>query len=399
MTLYNTLRSYSKTKPKQKDFIMSLNALAIVFSTKLLPLIYAIIGFGLLITIHEFGHFIFCKIFNIHTPTFSIGMGPKIIERKIGNTNFRLSAIPLGGYVEIAGLSEVGQGKQESAKIEGESSFAKKPYWQKAFVLCGGVMFNLLFAYIVYSSLFFIGIPKKKTNIIISPKIDISIQEKFNLKSGDKIISINNEILSEDAEKLLPIIKNKMIKPFAENAETQINIQIMRENQTIDLTLIPTKSTELNSEFINSFMLKSEDIKGQYEKYPFFQAIKKGIQVTNQWISQMFKGIIYLIKQRNLKGAGGPIMILSKTFETAQKGFIPLLIFLAFISINLAIINILPLGALDGGQLLFVTIEAIIRREIPEIIKMSINIASWVLLLSLILYLSYRDLISIFINK
>ena len=92
-------------------------------------------------------------------------------------------------------------------------------------------------------------------------------------------------------------------------------------------------------------------------------------------------------------------MILSKTFETAQKGIIPLLIFLAFISINLAVINILPLGALDGGQLLFVTIEAIIRREIPEIIKVTVNIASWVMLLSLILYLSYKDLVLLIFKK
>lgn len=396
MTLYNIIESFNKTKQKQKDFIMTLNALALLFSTKLLPLAYAIIGFGLLVTIHEFGHFIFCKIFKIHTPTFSIGMGPKIIERKIGNTNFRLSAIPLGGYVEIAGLSEVGQGKQEFAKMDGESSFAKKPYWQKAFVLCGGVMFNLLFAYTVYSMLFFVGIPKKKTCFIVSPKITTSIQKKFNLKSGDKIVSINNKMLSEDATKLIPAVKDGIIKPFAEKLETKIDIKVIRDKQKIALTLVPTKNKKLNSEFINSFQLKSEDIKGKYEKYPFFQAIIKGIQVTNQWISQMFKGIIYLIKQHNLKGAGGPIMILSKTFETAQKGFIPLLIFLAFISINLAIINILPIGALDGGQLLFVTIEAIIRREIPEIIKMSINIASWILLLSLILYLSYKDLMAIF---
>jgi regulator of sigma E protease len=378
---------------------MSLNTFAIVFSTKLLPLAYAIIGFGLLITIHEFGHFIFCKIFNIHTPTFSIGMGPKVLEKKIGNTNFRLSAIPLGGYVEVAGLSEVGQGKQEFSKLKGDTSFKDKPYWQKALVLSGGVIFNLLFAYIIYSILFFVGIPKKKAEFVVANKIEETIQKEFKLMPNDKIVYINNEKLSFEPEKLMPTLNEKIVTPFMENSQAYIKLGISRENKSIDLKIIPSSNKKLNKKFINSFELRSEEIKGQYEKYPFFKAIIKGVQVTNGWIIQMFKGIGYLIKSRSLKGAGGPIMILSKTFETAQKGFIPLLIFLAFISINLAIINILPLGALDGGQLLFTTIEAIIRREVPEIIKMTVNIASWILLLSLIFYLSFKDLVALIYKK
>ena len=124
-----------------------LGAFAIAFQSKLLPFIYAIIGFGLLITVHEFGHFFFCKLFGIYTPSFSIGMGPKILEKKIGTTNFKISALPIGGYVEIAGLAETGQGEQQHAQQEGENSFKNKPYWQKALVICGGVIFNLFLAY------------------------------------------------------------------------------------------------------------------------------------------------------------------------------------------------------------------------------------------------------------
>lgn len=378
---------------------MTLNALAIIFSTKFLPLVYAIVGFGLLVTIHEFGHFIFCKIFNIHTPIFSIGMGPKILEKKIGKTNFRISAIPLGGYVEVAGLAEIGQGTQEHAKLEGESSFKDKAYWKKALVLSGGVIFNLLFAYIVYSILFFVGIPKKRIEFFVSTKASKTIDGKFNLKAGDKIIAINKQALSQEAKISLSIINEAMIKPFSENKKELINVELLRDGKTLNVNISPTDDKKLNSKFINSFELKFEEIKGQYEKYPFIQAIIKGIQTTNETIVQMIKGIHYLIIKRNLDGAGGPIMILSKTFETAQKGLIPLLIFLALISINLAVINILPLGALDGGQLLFATIEATIRREIPEIIKMTVNIASWAILLSLILYLSYKDIISLFFKK
>lgn len=361
-------------------------------------LLYAFIGFGLLITVHEFGHFIFCKIFNINTPTFSIGMGPKVLERKIGQTNFRLSLIPIGGYVEIAGLSEVGQGEQKMAADKGEGSFAAKPFWQKFFVLCGGVIFNLLFAYIVYSSLFFVGIPKKSVNILITEQEKYSkIAQNFNLQAKDQIISINNLELSTEPEKALKVLKEQLIIPLNKTQKETIQLVILRDNNQINISL-DVSDKKIGENFLKLLELKSQDIPGEFEKYNLIDSVIKGIETTNNWIKQMVLGIIYLIKSKSLNGAGGPIMILSKTFETAQKGFIPLLLFLAFISINLAIINILPLGALDGGQLLFAGIEAIIRREIPEIIKASINIASWVLLLSLILYLTYKDILNIFVK-
>ncbi|MBU4270053.1 site-2 protease family protein [Candidatus Dependentiae bacterium] len=376
---------------------MSINALFFVFSSKLLPLAFAIIGFGLLITIHEFGHFIFCKIFNIHTPTFSIGMGPKLLEHKFGQTNFRLSMIPIGGYVEIAGLSEVGQGEQEFAKHEGENSFTKKPYWQKFFVLSGGVLFNLIFAYLIYSFLFMIGIPKKSASLNISSKINIEIEKKTKLKAQDKIIAINDINISNEPTLFFKIIKKNLIKPLLKSSTSNIKLTILRNSQQLDIILDPSNK-DFNNKIIEILEPKSEQLVGQYEKYNIFDAVIKGISTTNEIIKQMVKGIITLIKSKSLQGAGGPILIISQTYQTAQRGLIPLLLFLALISINLSIINILPIGALDGGQLLLVSIEAIIRREIPEIIKNIINMASWVALLSLIVYLSYKDIVLLF-NK
>ncbi|MCK4651326.1 site-2 protease family protein [Candidatus Babeliales bacterium] len=371
---------------------MNLNALSILVSSKVIPLIYAFIGFGLLIMVHEFGHFFFCKMFGIHTPTFSIGFGPKIIQKKIGSTNFRIAAIPLGGYVEIAGLAEVGQGKQKLAKIHDENSFTQKPYWQKLLVLSGGVLFNIFFAYIVYSMLFFIGIPKKKVEFYIASKIEDVVKEKFKIEPGDKIVSISNKKLSSSPKKLLTEIHKLLIIPLTQNKSEQLQLGIMRGEKLIDIT-IPIELKELNNKLIGSFELKTTPIEGKYEKYPIFSAISQGIKTTNNILYQTLYAIKYLITTRSLAGAGGPVMIITKTFETAQKGIIPLFLFLAFISINLAIINLLPIGALDGGQILFATIEAIIRREIPNIIRLIINITSWVLILWLILYLTYKDIL------
>jgi len=122
---------------------MSIHALYGFFSAKMLPLLWAFLGIGVLITIHECGHFVFCKLFGVHTPTFSIGFGPEIFRKKIGTTNFRLAAIPLGGYVEIAGHAEVGQGDQEFASVVGPESFESKSYWQKILVMSGGSFLTL----------------------------------------------------------------------------------------------------------------------------------------------------------------------------------------------------------------------------------------------------------------
>jgi len=396
---YSILAKKQVTSYRKEDKMSLLGTFAIMFHSKLLPFIYAIIGFGLLITVHEFGHFFFCKLFGIYTPSFSIGIGPKVIEKKIGTTNFKISALPIGGYVEIAGQSEIGQGEQKNAQLEGGNSFKDKPYWQKALVICGGVIFNLFLAYFLYSILFFVGIPKEKVELLIAPKIDLEITQKYDLRSNDKIIAINNENLSTEPKILIKQIHEKLVKSLTQNLDQTIKLTLFRDSQTIDINIKP-RTKEFGEKILTTlFELSSTPIKGEYEKYPFFAAIAQGVKVTNQWIFKIFTAIKNLARQRTLKGAGGPIMIISQTFKTAQKGIIHLLIFLAFLSVNLAIINMLPIGALDGGQFLFITIEAIIRREIPEIIKLAINIASWVLILGLILYLSYKDLIYLITGK
>ncbi|MFH1643967.1 MAG: M50 family metallopeptidase [bacterium] len=381
---------------------MNIQPYMFTLTHKFLPFLLAIIGFGILITVHEFGHFIFCKIFGIHTPTFSIGMGPTIFSKKIGDTNFRLAAIPLGGYLEIAGQAEVGQGEQKFARDTSKRSFANRPYWQKAFVILGGIIFNILFAYLILSTLFMVGIPKAKGALIVDSVVKESAAEKYGLEKNDKIISINKKTISSDPDEMFEQMQSVVFKELSDNPDKQITLSVLRDGKIKNIDLILGSKT-IGGKNIGSLgaMIGTEltTIEGQYQKYPVFESLKRGAISTYNLIVQMFYGLKMLIKQRSLKGAGGPIMIISKTFETAQKGFSTLLIFLAIISINLAIINLLPIGALDGGQFLFVTIEAIIRRQIPEIIKVVINLASWIFLISLILYLSFKDILTIFNNK
>jgi len=380
---------------------MNFQPYVLLFTHKLLPFALAVIGFGLLISVHELGHFVFCKLFGVHTPSFSIGFGPSLIEKKIGDTKFKLAAIPLGGYVEIAGQAEVGQGKQLHAKDTSERSFMSKAYWQKAFIILGGVIFNILFAYLIFSVLFMVGIPKQKGELVVSSVLEGSAAAKYDLKSKDKIVAINNKQISSEPDKMLLEMQTLLSKEIAENPFKQITLSVIRNDEKKDLK-VTLGGKDVDGKTIGSLGVYFEPqltpIEGEYQKFSIPQAIIKGVNATHNVIFQIIYGLKTLIQQRSFKGAGGPIMIISKSFESAQRGLISLFIFLAIISVNLAIINILPLGALDGGQLLFVSIEAIIRRQIPEIIKIAINLTSWILLIWLIIYLSFRDILMIF-NK
>ncbi len=362
---------------------MAFNNLSVFITAKLLPLFLAIVGFGLLIVVHELGHFLFCKVFNIHTPTFSIGFGKKIIEKKIGSTNFQIARIPFGGYVEISGLAEVGQGDQEHAQSQDETSFAAKPFWQKFFVLCGGIIFNLLFAYLVFCSLFMIG--NSHPRITVTHIVKESPAQNAGLTLNDQLVSINNHSLIPSKQKRLSEIRESLLKEIKGNPGKKIMFTVKRKDKEIQVPITVGKNGMVGAAFSSPI-----------EKLPFMQAISAGVSYTNFVIAKIANAIKSLFAKKSLEGAGGPVMIIAMTFKTAQSGLIPLFIFLAFMSINLALFNLLPLGITDGGQLVFATIEAIIRRPIPEVIRLAVNVVSIGLFLFLAIYLTYKDVATLF---
>ena len=342
-----------------------------------------ILGIGFLIGIHEFGHFLFAKIFNVRIPSFSIGFGPKLLSKKIGETEFSISAIPLGGYVEIAGAAEIGQGEQKEAHATDERSFAAKPFYQKLCIMLGGIAVNLLFAYIAITGLFITGIPK--TPLISVPVISIihaqSPADLYELKIGDRIIAINNEMVDNNMQRL-----QEIIQPLADKNAL---LTIERNGQTIYKSIvIGSKTTDINTAI--GFLGVEFDIT-ETPPHGLIQAIQKGISTTNQWIKNTLIGFTKI--KQNKGQLAGPIMIIAMTTKAASAGLKIFILLLAIISINLAVLNILPLPILDGGQIFFYGIEALIRRPLPEKTREYIHIATWILFLILILYLSTKDII------
>jgi len=348
-------------------------------------ILLGILGMGFLIGFHELGHFLFAKLFKIRIPSFSLGFGPRLLTKKIGETEFCLSAIPFGGYVEIAGAAEVGQGDQKEAFATDEGSFAAKPFYQKLCVMLGGIVFNLAFAYFTMTLLFMTGIPKTPLmpNPIISAVHNLSSAENGDLHVGDRIISINEEKVGKNIQKIQQIIQPLALK--------EATIIIEREGELFTKNII-IGSRETETDPIGVLGVEFDSL--ATPPHTFIEAFKLGIATCNQWIKDTFLAFyqLTLTRSRGIEKIGGPIMIIAMAVKSAAAGWKIFLLLLTIISINLAVLNVIPLPILDGGQILFYSIEALIRRPIPHKVREYIHIATWVMFMILFIYLGINDI-------
>lgn len=350
-------------------------------SYSLLFAIAGLAGIGFIIAFHELGHFLFSKMFGIRVQSFSIGFGPRLISKKLGGTEFSISAIPLGGYVDMSSP----EGLENDAY-----SFSARPYYQKLLVMLGGITFNVLLAYAIFTLLFMIGMPATRmlypSNAI--PTINViekdSAAEKAGLQEGDTIIAIDGQAINHDVQKLLNIIR-----PMAGKSAT---LTIERNGQSQEIALSIGSKNCLGEEIgalgagFNLIALPAKS---------FFESIREGIRICHKHLYDTFSAFKYLLTSCDTTNLAGPVMIFSATMKGAAQGFSIFLMFLAIISINLAVLNLIPLPILDGGQILFYTIEAIIGRSIPEKIREYIFIGTWIGFMLLTVYLVGQDLMRI----
>jgi regulator of sigma E protease len=360
---------------------------AIFLTKQILFIIGGILGVGFIIAWHEFGHFLFAKLFGVKVPSFSIGMGPKVIKTNIGQTQFSLSAIPLGGYVEIAMYPE------DDSNPKDRQYFINKPYWQKLCVLSGGILFNMIFAYITLIALFKVGMPITPFTIseniqpVIEQVLKDSPAETAGLKADDRIIAIDGELIGKDMA--------KHIASFSKNPGKTIQMTINRKGQDMTLPVTLGEKTETADgkklEKPVGFIGFAPVVKA-IDPLPLGQAIKRGTACVHFIVGQIAGAVKGMFSNRSIDGLGGPIMIISQTIKSAERGILIFLTFLAYISISLAVLNLLPLPILDGGQVVTSTVEAIIRRPLPIVVRNVIALSTWAMFLALSIFLVFRDI-------
>ncbi|MGZ6254431.1 MAG: M50 family metallopeptidase [Candidatus Chromulinivorax sp.] len=344
-------------------------------------IILSLLGITSIVVFHEFGHFIFCKIFKVYTPTFSIGMGKKIYKKMIGQTEFCLSAAPLGGYVEIAAQT-----------THEQKGFNDISYLKKCFIMLGGIACNMIFAYIIFSFLFYIGmpdttsIPYENTTPVVKTITNTS-KNYHHIQAEDTIINLNDQTINSSEE-----IKNVLNQAINENKHT-LSATIIRNNQQLPITL------EINLEKKQSTIDQILELT-LHRKAPLSlqESIQHGVLLTHFYMKTIWNSLATIFSKKSGQNLAGPIVILTSSTKIAQKGIKFLLLFLAIMSINLGIMNLLPLPIFDGGQFVIFTIEALQKKEMSESVKEKIGMFSWILILTLMIVFSIKDIYTLIIQ-
>ncbi len=418
----------------------------------MLSAIIAILGFGLLILIHEGGHFLTAKLFGVYVEKFSIGFGPVLFSFKWKETEFRISLIPLGGYVKM-------KGENPDEDADSEDSFSAKMWWQKSLIAFAGPFFNLILAFVIIYILLIIGQPVESMKPIVG-KVEKSITQiqpkdkiilvnnnpvkswddiikytkdkgsnEYLIKRGDREIYISNQLKKEDwMSKILPDtepivgeVSPGMPAYLAGIKEgdkiLQVNGQKVTDWYQLRNNIINSKSDTVkvlilrNGEKIIKFIPLQENILNgtriigisQYmpvkyvEKYNPIKAIYYSATTTLGYVylnyMALYKIIIHPTKIK--ENIGGPVMLYAVSKSTAKKGIRDMLMLLASISILLMVMNLLPIPILDGGNIFFFILEGIKKKPLSVNVQMAFQKIGLTILLFLMIFAFTNDILKL----
>lgn len=339
---------------------------------------------GVLIFVHEFGHFIIAKFFGIKVLKFSLGFGPKLVSKQYGDTEYIISVFPLGGFVKMLGE----QPTEEVSPEESKGAFSSKKVWQRFSVVLAGPLFNLLFAVLIFFFIFQVnGIPHPLPGTEIGQITPDSPAARAGIQPGDIIRSINGQETIEWQD------VSTMIR---QSNGASITLAIERDGQLISLTSKPETSEVKNifGEVVETRYLlgikKSEQV--IYKKTSLGKAFMAGLEQA--WLF-IYLTIMSLVKifQRIIPASeiGGPIMIASMAGQQMTAGWASLFSFMGILSVNLGIINLFPIPILDGGHLLFFVIEGLRKKPLSLQAQEILQQIGIVLLAFLMIFVFYND--------
>ena len=348
---------------------------------------------GLLIFVHEFGHFIWAKFFGVKVLKFSLGFGPKLFGKQYGETEYLISAFPLGGYVKMFGENPGELAEEKLSPGELKRSFATRPVWQRFIIVAGGPLFNLIFAVFLFFLIVFVaGMPHPVDTTTIGGVGQDTPAAEAGLQTGDTIVAIDGKETKQWDDVSL------MIK---DSGGREVVLTITRDDQTRDISVTPRMEKTRNifgEEVGERYMIgiaRSEEV--TYEKVGFIRSLQAGISQTGSWIYLTVMGLVKIIqKVVPASELGGPILIAQIAGERMEAGWVNFLYFMAVLSVNLGILNLLPIPILDGGHLVFFSVEAILRKPLNLRTMEIMQQIGLVLLGTLMIFVFYNDLIRVF---
>ncbi len=431
-------------------------------------ILYFLITIGILVFIHELGHFLAAKLSGMRVDRFSIGFPPRAFGKKIGDTDYCISWIPIGGYVKIAGMVDESFDTEFLEKEPQPWEFRAKPYRHRIFVITAGVLMNVLLAAVIFWGINLIRGKVLWATSEVGTVIEKSLAETAGFKAGDKILTVNGEKLSnwrdlytliyvenigqdilfdverdsrrmsirlpraslpegpeEDigliAKGVVPMIggvepnrpagklglqakdviaalngipvftSRQVVNIISGNPGKEVMIEWKRGAETFHGTIVPDTDgkigIQISSVYLGPTVYTSYDLFGAFREA--LNDVKTTTLVITKSVWQIITGKISLPRS-----VAGPIRIAQMATTSAEGGAINFFNFVALLSMSLAILNILPFPALDGGHLLFLLIEAVFRREIPHRVKITLQQVGFILLLAFMAFVIYNDIIN-----
>jgi regulator of sigma E protease len=353
---------------------------------------------SILVLVHELGHFLMAKKLGIKVEEFGFGLPPRAWGFKKGETIYSINWLPIGGFVKLYGEDEAGSGSvkikkhKRSTKDVGRAFFAR-PAWQKILVVTAGVIMNFLLAVVIISYLFTaVGVSIPGNKVLVSEVLDKSPAKEAGLKAGDIVESING-IKITSSKQLISITKQNLGK--------KITLEVSSKQQAVKKIVVTPRVKYPSNEGPMGVAISTNI---EVKKYPWYTApflgTKEALSMSWLIVSGLFTMFYQLITSGVVpKGVAGPIGIAELTGQFVAIGPYAVLSFVSLLSLNLAILNILPFPALDGGRLLFIVIGIIGGKKISEKYEGYAHAIGMVILIGLILLITINDLIRLFTGQ
>lgn len=349
---------------------------------------------GVLVLVHEFGHFIVAKKSGMRVDEFGFGFPPRIFGKEYKGTLYSVNWLPLGGFVKIKGVA--GDDDEIDANTDDSDSFSSKPFWKKFSVLFAGIGMNLLLAVVLFSAAFAFGVRSNlqelpssavitDTEVIISQVLEEGPAAQAGIQAGDKIIESNEVVITRSDEFLEQV----------QLEESTVNLTVEHQDGTTETVALTSQEITSNDKTYVGIGVGLAEI--GTVRYPVFTAIVKGVEATVETVILIGASLLDLVTglftdDQVSQDFAGPIGIAVITKDVAALGISNLLQFMALLSVNLALFNFLPIPALDGGRIVFVVLEKLRGKPVNQNIEALVHNIGFLLLLGLVLLVSVQDI-------
>lgn len=333
----------------------------------IINIIIAMLIFGIVVAVHEFGHFFVAKLNKITVHEFAIGMGPVIFQKEKNGTNYSLRAIPMGGFVAMEG---------EDEESDDPNAFCQKNPLQKMAVVFAGPFMNFVLTIVTFILLFTLsGVPVNKVGNII----ENSPASKSELKVGDEIKSINGTNIKSWNDIPTTIAATK----------GDVTLQVIRDGQVKEIVITPEEKNGRRT--VGIYPMYEKNFSSSISQ-AFSQTYSVSLSMLD-FIKKLFTGKV------DFNYVSGPVGIVKEMGSSVNSGLATVINYIAFISLNLGIMNLLPIPALDGFRLLTSFVELITRKKLNKKMEYIVNAAGMVFLIGIMLLVTYKDLIKIFTGQ